>query len=90
MKSAGLVLLILLSASACAQAPPRGSYCSGSERVEYRIAKGDVVFTHGKQEYRGPTSYSRFGRQQPPKGFVIALLIGGPDMEALLFKDRLE
>ncbi len=94
MKISLLVLLLGLSAAAGAQTvrevPPQGHYCLGNERVDYRIAGGDVVFRHGNKEYRGPTAYSWFGREQPPKGFVIALLVGGPGKEALLFDDRLE
>ncbi len=94
LKSLVVILSLLLSMAACAQtlreAPPQGRYCLGDERVEYRIVDGDVVFKHNDREYRGPTAYSWFGREQPPKGFVIALLIDGPGKEALLFEDRLE
>jgi hypothetical protein len=94
IKSALLIMLLCLSSTVRAdgvrEAPPSGSFCQGNERAEYRIVKGDVVLMHGKKEYRGPTAYSYFMRQQPPKGFVVALLVGKPGEEALLFEDRLE
>lgn len=72
------------------EAPPSGQFCRGKDRAEYRISEGDVTLIHGQQEYRGPTAYSWFGKNKPPKGFIVAFLIGSPGTEALLYEDRLE
>lgn len=94
LKISALALALTLSATAVAQtlrvAPAQGSYCSGSERVEYSISGGDVLLRHGKREYRGLTAYSYFGRQPVPAGFVTAFLLIPAGNDALLFGDRLE
>lgn len=87
--------MVLMAACAVAQAqavreaPPSGQFCRGKDRVEYAIGKDEVTLLHGQNEYRGPTAYSWFGKNKPPKGFVVAFLIGA-GKEALLYEDRLE
>jgi hypothetical protein len=72
------------------EAPPSGQFCRGKERVEYTITAGDVELKHGKKTYSGPTAYSYFGREKPPKGFVVGFVLGQPGDDALLFDDRLQ
>ena len=72
------------------EAPQSGQFCRGKDRVEYTINGGDVVLKHGSKTQSGPTAYSYFGREQPPKGFIIAFLAGKPGDEALLFDTHLQ
>ena len=80
----------VVQAQTVREALPTGSYCRGKDRVEYTLTAGDVELKHGKKTYSGPTAYSWFGKEKPPKGFIVAFLIGAPGKEALLFEDRLE
>jgi len=78
------------SAQDLREAPPSGQFCRGKDRVEYTITAGDVELKHGKKTYAGPTAYSYFGREKPPKGFVVGFVLGQPGDDALLFDDRLQ
>jgi len=82
-------------ASASMEAPAGVVYCGGGavkRQIEYLIIKNpqdqwDAQVTVNGKTIRAMTAYSYFGsNQQPPKGFVVALL-GEDRSEFLVFRD---
>jgi hypothetical protein len=82
------------SAPARIEAPEGVVYCGGGaikRQIEYRILeqpadKWDARVTVNGETLRAMTAYSFFGKSQPPRGFVVALL-GEDRSEFLVFKD---
>ncbi len=81
-------------ASARIEAPEGAVYCGGGaikRQIEYRILeqpadKWDARVTVNGETLRAMTAYSFFGKSEPPRGFVVALL-GEDRSEFLVFKD---
>ena len=83
------------NAAASMEAPEGIVYCGGGavkRQIEYMIVQNaqdqwDARVTMNGETIRAMTAYSFFGsNQQPPKGFVVALL-GEDKSEFLVFKD---
>ena len=76
------------------EAPEGVVYCGGGaikRQIEYRILeqpadKWDARVTVNGETLRAMTAYSFFGKSEPPRGFVVALL-GEDRSEFLVFKD---
>ncbi len=76
------------------EAPEGVVYCGGGaveRQIEYRILKKpadkwDARVTINGETIRAMTAYSYFGKSEPPRGFVVALL-GEDRSEFLVFKD---
>jgi hypothetical protein len=76
------------------EAPEGVVYCGGGavkRQIEYTILeepedKWDARVTINGETTRAMTAYSYFGKSQPPRGFVVALL-GEDRSELLIFKD---
>ena len=75
--------------------PSKGvAYCgeaAGKQRIEYHTpeqpdGEWDAVVTVNGTDIRAVTAYSYFGKTQPPRGFVVALL-GEDHSEYLVFED---
>ncbi len=70
------------------------AYCgeaAGKQRIEYHTpeqpdGEWDAVVTVNGTDIRAMTAYSYFGKTQPPRGFVVALL-GEDHSEYLVFED---
>jgi hypothetical protein len=70
------------------------AYCGGGavkRQIEYRILenpedKWDARVTVNGETMRAMTAYSYFGKSEPPRGFVVALL-GEDRSEFLVFRD---
>ena len=82
------------SAPARVEAPEGVVYCGGGgikRRIEFTILKNptdqwDARVTINGETMRAMTAYSYFGKSEPPRGFVVALL-GEDRAEFLVFKD---
>jgi hypothetical protein len=82
------------SAPARNEAPEGVVYCGGGavkRQIEYSILeqpadKWDARVTVNGETLRAMTAYSFFGKSEPPRGFVVALL-GEDRSEFLVFKD---
>jgi hypothetical protein len=82
------------SAPARNEAPEGVVYCGGGvvkRQIEYSILehpadKWDARVTVNGETLRAMTAYSYFGKSEPPRGFVVALL-GEDRSEFLVFKD---
>jgi hypothetical protein len=76
------------------EAPDGVVYCGGGaikRQIEFRILenpkdKWDARVTINGETMRAMTAYSFFGKSEPPRGFVVALL-GEDRLEFLVFKD---
>ena len=82
------------SAPTPVEAPEGMAYCGGGavkRQIEYRILenpedKWDARVTVNGETMRAMTAYSYFGKSEPPRGFVVALL-GEDRSEFLVFRD---
>jgi len=82
------------NAPARVEAPEGVVYCGGGavkRQVEYSILENpedewDARVTVNREAMRAMTAYSFFGKSEPPRGFVVALL-GEDRSEFLVFRD---
>lgn len=87
--------LVPLQTAAFADTPKSIVYCGGDavkRVIDYRILEQpsdewNAIVTVNGEETRAMTAYSYFGKTQPPRGFVVALL-GEDRSELLVFEDN--